>query len=144
VFCREHALQLQRDRDLFAAAGGDVVVIGLGRPEEAAAFKRSLGVDFRLLVSPDKGAYRAMDLKRGSNADVLGARALGSVPRALRGGGSWRWPRQDWHQLGGSFVIAPGGDVVWSHRAAHSGDNATTAEIVAALEQAARSAATGA
>jgi hypothetical protein len=137
VFCREHTLQLQRERDRLAATGGDVVVIGLGRPEHAAAFKAEMGIDFRLLVSPDKAAYRAMDLKRGTNRDVLGLRALASVPRAVRGGGRWRSPRQDWHQLGGTFVIAPGGEVVWAHRASHSGDNATTDQIIAALEQAA-------
>jgi hypothetical protein len=136
VFCREHALQLQRDRQRLAGAGGDVVLVGLGRPEQAAAFKSETGVGFRLLVSPDKSAYRAMDLRRGTNRDVLGLRALASVPRAVRGGGSWRRPRQDWHQLGGTFVIAPGGELVWSHRATHSGDNATTDEIVAALEDA--------
>ena len=138
MFCREHALQLQRDRDRLAATAGDVVVVGLGRPEHAAAFKAEMGMGFRLLVSPDKAAYRAMDLRRGTNSDVLGVRALASVPRAVRGGGSWRWPRQDWHQLGGTFVIAPGGDVAWSHRATHSGDNPTTDEIVAALERAAQ------
>jgi hypothetical protein len=137
VFCREHALQLQRDRDRIAGTGGEVVLVGLGRPEHAASFKRETGIGFRLLTSPDKSAYRAMDLERGSNAAVLGMRALRSVPRAVRGGGSWRWPKQDWHQLGGTFVIAPGGAVTWSHRAAHSGDNATTAQIVDALEEAA-------
>jgi AhpC/TSA antioxidant enzyme len=136
VFCREHALQLQRDRDRLEATGGDVVVVGLGTPGQAAAFKSETGTPFRLLASPDKAAYRAMDLERGSNADVLGLRALGSVPRAVRGGGSWRWPKQDWHQLGGAFVIAPGGEIIWSHRASHSGDNPDHEALVAALRTA--------
>jgi hypothetical protein len=133
VFCREHALQLQRDQDRFSAAGAEVVVVGLGSPARAAAFKAETSLPFRLLVSPDRAAYRAMDLERGTNAEVLGLRALASVPRAVRGGGSWRWPKQDWHQLGGTFVIAPGGKVAWAKRATHSGDNASTEQIEAAL-----------
>jgi hypothetical protein len=34
-----------------------------------------------------------------------------------------RRPEQDWHQLGGAFVFAPGGQVSWSHRAGHAGDD---------------------
>jgi alkyl-hydroperoxide reductase/thiol specific antioxidant family protein len=136
VFCREHALQLQRAGEELATTGGEVVLVGLGAPAQAAEFKRETGVPFRLLVSPDKAAYRAMDLKRGSNWDVLGPRALAAVPRAVSGGGSWRRPRQDWHQLGGAFVIAPGGRVVWAHRARHSGDNAPPEALVAAFEEA--------
>lgn len=127
---------MQRDSERLAATGGDVVVVGLGSPAHAAAFKRETGLPFRLLVSPDKAAHRAMDLRRGTNAEVLGLRALRAVPRALRGGGSWRRPKQDWHQLGGAFVIAPGGEVVWSHRATHSGDNPANESLIAELEAA--------
>jgi hypothetical protein len=129
---------LQRDEDRFSATGGEVVLVGLGTPAHAAAFKQETGIPFRLLVSPDKAAYRAMELKRGSNADVLGLRALSKVPRALRGGGSWRWPKQDWHWLGGAFVIAPRGDVVWSHQTTHSGDNPPNEPLLAALQAAGR------
>jgi hypothetical protein len=129
---------LQRDKDRFSGTGGEVVLVGLGTPAHAAAFKRETDIPFRLLVSPDKAAYRAMDLERGSNADVLGLRALRKVPRALRAGGSWRWPKQDWHWLGGAFVIAPGGEVVWSHRATHSGDNPSNELLLAALQTAGR------
>jgi AhpC/TSA antioxidant enzyme len=129
---------LQRDHEHFTATGGELVLVGLGTPAHAAEFKAETGIPFRLLVSPDKAAYRAMDLKRGTNAEVLGLRAIRATPRALRGGGSWRLPRQDWHQLGGSFVIAPGGELVWSHRAAHSGDNAPSERLLAALATAQR------
>jgi hypothetical protein len=129
---------LQRDRDRFAAAGGDVVTVGLGAPADAAQFKAESGIPFPLLVSPDKAAYRAMDLKRGSLREVLlGLRVIKAGRRARGNGATWRRPKQDWHQLGGAFVIAPGGRLVWSHRAAHSGDNPPHEPMLAAIRQAA-------
>jgi hypothetical protein len=39
-------------------------------------------------------------------------------------------------QLGGAMVIAPGGEVVWSHMAEDASDNASPKEILAAARQA--------
>jgi hypothetical protein len=39
-------------------------------------------------------------------------------------------------QLGGAIVIAPGGEVVWSHMADDAGDNASAEEILAAVRSA--------
>jgi peroxiredoxin len=145
VHCRHHALQLQRDRDRLAETGGDVVLVGMGRPEHARHFRAETGVDFPLLLSRDMAAYEAMDLERGSLAQVFSpgsvakslTRNLGiGVGRAKGGNLPLRAPQQDWHQLGGAFVIAPGGRVVYEHRAADPGDNPPTEELVGALEAA--------
>src|SRR5256885_17120230 len=85
---------------------GRVWRIGMGTPAHARAFKDETGVTFPLLLSPDKAAYEAMDLRRGSNAEVFAPRALGASLRRIRNL-PLRAPQQDWHQLGGTVVIRP-------------------------------------
>ena len=121
------------------------MLVGMGTPPHARAFREETGVSFPLLLSRDKAAYRAMDLRRGGLSEVFApssvaksfGRILGrGVGRAKGGNYPLRPPDQDWHQLGGAFVIAPGGKVVYEHRAADSGDNPPTGELVEALRQA--------
>jgi hypothetical protein len=143
MHCREHALQLQRDRDRFAASGGELAVVGMGTPAMARDFRRELGMDVRLLLSRDKQAYQAMDLQRATTRGVFAPAALGSsVVRTAglvrRGKAPMKSPQQDWHQLGGAFVIAPGGDVVWEHRSRHPGDLPDHEALLGALRDAAR------
>ena len=112
---------------------GRLWLVGMGTPAHAQAFKEQTGVSFPVLLSPDKKAYEAMDLKRGSTAQVFSPRgALKSLARARHQ--PTRMPEQDWHQLGGTFVIAPGGKVAFEHRAGHPGDEPEVDEIVRALE----------
>jgi len=44
-----------------------------------------------------------------------------------------RAPEQDWHQLGGAFVVAPGGELVFSFRAEHPADEPDIDAIAQAL-----------
>lgn len=128
-------MQLHRDRDRLLAAGGDVVLVGMGSAAHAEKFREETGVgeDFRLLRSPDKAAYEALDLRRGSLRQVFARQAM-KLGRERSAAFVARKPEQDWHQLGGAFVIAPDGEVVWEHRARHSGDNPDHDALIAALE----------
>jgi len=123
-------VQLHRHRERF---DGRLWLVGMGTPAHARAFKEQTGVDFPVLLSPDKKAYEAMDLKRGSTGDVFSPRAaLKSLQRARFQ--PLRAPEQDWHQLGGTFVIAPGGEVVFAHRGEHPGDEPDVEAVATALE----------
>jgi hypothetical protein len=105
----------------------------MGTPAHAQRFKEETGVEFPILLSNDKAAYEAMDLKRGSNADVFAPRAALKSLRRIRHQ-PMRPPEQDWHQLGGAFVIAPGGKVVFEHRAKDPADEADVESLLAALK----------
>lgn len=123
-------MQLHDHRDRF---DGRLWLVGMGTPAHASAFKEQTGVSFPVLLSPDKKAYEAMDLKRGTTADVFNPRAaLSSLRRARHQ--PLRAPEQDWHQLGGTFVIAPGGEVVFAHRGEYPGDEPDTEAVAAALD----------
>jgi AhpC/TSA antioxidant enzyme len=123
-------VQLHGQRDRF---DGRLFLVGMGTPAHAQAFKDETGVDLPLLLSPDKEAYKAMDLKRGSNREVFSPKSLGSTFKRIRHQ-PMRAPEQDWHQLGGAFVIAPGGEVLYEHRAKHPGDEADVESLAAALK----------
>jgi peroxiredoxin len=132
VQCRVGSMELERDRHLLGPEP-NVWLVGMGTPVQARAFKQQTGVRFPVLLSPDMRAYEAMDLPRGSLRQVFGLTAQRVARRRAKGTGldrnaeggnrPKRRPEQDWHQLGGAFVIAPGGRVIWSHRARHAGDD---------------------
>jgi hypothetical protein len=141
VHCREHALQLQRDREKFAESGGDLVVIGMGTPPHARNFREETGFEGRMLLSRDKTAYEAFDLDRASTARVFtpGATVAGlrrSVGLQRQGLAPVKRPKQDWHQLGGAFVSAPGGEIAWAHRSKHPGDLPPNESVLAELRAA--------
>jgi hypothetical protein len=129
MHCRAQAVQLHGHRERF---DGRLWLVGMGTPAHAQKFKEETGVTFPVLLSPDKQAYKAMDLRRGTNREIFNPAATGSTLRRLRHL-PLRAPEQDWHQLGGAFVIAPGGEVVFAHRAAHPADEADVDALAAAL-----------
>jgi peroxiredoxin len=147
VQCRVGAMELERDRNLLGA-DPNVWLIGMGTPLQAVAFKQQTGVDFPVLLSPDMRAYEAMDLQRGSLRQIFGLAAQRVARRRAKGTGLERdaaggnrpkqRPEQDWHQLGGAFVFAPGGEIFWSHRARHAGDDADARALGDALRRAER------
>jgi peroxiredoxin len=122
-------VQLHGARDRFDER---LWLVGMGTPAHAQAFKDDTGVTFPVLLSPDKSAYDAMDLKRASTREVFSPGALGSTIGRLRHM-PLRPPEQDWHQLGGAFVIAPDGEVVFAFRATHPADEPDIDAIAQAL-----------
>jgi alkyl-hydroperoxide reductase/thiol specific antioxidant family protein len=139
-------MQLHRARKKLAATGGDVVLVGMGTPAHARNFKEETGVEFPILLSRDKAAYRAMDLKRGSTREVFAPRQLTSsalrvlgvgAGRAKGGNLALRPAQQDWHQFGGAFVVAPGGELVFEQRAGDPSDTASVEDLERALKKAA-------
>ncbi len=145
VQCRVGAMELERDRDLLPPSP-NVWLVGMGVPIQARAFKEQTGVRFPVLLSPDLGVYEAMELPRGSLRQIFGlaaqrvarrrANGIGLDRQAAGGNRPKKRPEQDWHQLGGAFVFAPGGELVWSHRARHAGDSPDHAQLGQALRRA--------
>ena len=137
MFCREHALQLQRDREEFEAAGVELAVIGQGTPANAAHFRREYDLDLRLLVDPDRRAYAAAGAKVATFSELLGPRVMAKgIRRAAKAG--VRQGKTVGHpaQLGGVLVIAPGGEVVYAHLADDASDNPPNEQVLAAARSA--------
>lgn len=132
-------MQLHRDREQFEAAGVELTVIGQGRPEHARHFLEQQSVEgLRLLVDPDRKTYKAIGAK------VAGAAELASPRVALRGLRSavsnrvvQGRPVGNVAQLGGVLVVAPGGEVTWSHLAGDASDNPPNEDVLEAAREAA-------
>lgn len=132
-------MQLHRDREEFEAAGVELAVIGQGTPRHARAFQDDHGLEgLRLLVDPERKTYAAAGAKMGGVTDLFGPtvalRGLKAVAgeRVVQG-------RTIGHpaQLGGVLVIAPGGEIVWSHLARDAGDNPPNSDVLEAARDAA-------
>ena len=114
------------------ARGGELAIVGNGGPSFAAAFREDQGIDGPLLVDPELRAYRAAGLRRG-RVEILSPRLASNALRAFRGGYRQVGVQGDPWQLGGVFVIRPGGALAYRHLSREAGDHPPVDEIVAAL-----------
>ncbi len=111
------------------------MIVGNGAANFAAAFREDFGLDGPLLVDPDLRAYRAAGLRRG-RVELLSPRLLGAGLRAIRAGSRQTAVEGDPWQLGGVFVVRPGGDLAYRFESRDAGDHAPIEEILTALDPA--------
>jgi peroxiredoxin len=127
-------VQLHGARDEFEAAGAQLLLIGQATPRHAAHFRRRLGIDVPVLADAQRASYKAIRAKVGGVTDLFDPRIvakgmLTSARHRVVQGRTIGHPAQ----LGGVFVIAPGGKVLWSHLSENAGDNLAPGEILAAV-----------
>jgi peroxiredoxin len=131
-------MQLHRARAKLEEAGGRVVLIGQRTPRDAARFRRNQGIQLPVLADEQLISYKAAGAKFGGvrelfSPKVVAKGALTSVREKTLQGKT----QGSATLLGGTLVIRPDGEVIWSHMSADAGDNASPEEITAALRQAA-------
>ena len=130
---------MDRAREQFEAAGANLVLIGQLTPRHAAHFRRRQNIGLPVLADEDRASYKAAGAKVATLNELVGPKVtakgiLTSVRTGQVQGRTLGHPAQ----LGGAMVVAPGGEVVWSHMAEDASDNASAAEILAAIPSAAR------
>jgi NAD(P)-dependent dehydrogenase (short-subunit alcohol dehydrogenase family) len=115
--------------------GAELVIVGNGAPPFAAAFREDLELpaDVPLLVDPALRAYRAAGLRRG-RVELLSPRLPLHALRALRKGFRQTGVEGDPWQLGGVFVVRPGGVLAYRHASADAGDHPPVSDLLEALE----------
>jgi NAD(P)-dependent dehydrogenase (short-subunit alcohol dehydrogenase family) len=132
MFCREQVAQLRGELDEIRARGAELVIVGNGAASFAKAFREDFELDGPLLVDPELRAYRAAGLRRG-RVELLSPRLPRNALRAFRSGARQGAVQGDAWQLGGVFVIRPGGELAFRHVSREAGDHPAVAEILAAL-----------
>jgi peroxiredoxin len=128
---------LDRARKEFDAAGARLVLIGQLSPRHAAHFRRRQNIDLPVLADERRVSYKAAGAKMGNVSQLLGPKvvakgALTTLRTRQVQGRTLGHPAQ----LGGAMVIAPGGEIVWSHMAKDASDNASPEEILSAIRRA--------
>jgi NAD(P)-dependent dehydrogenase (short-subunit alcohol dehydrogenase family) len=122
-----------RDRsDEIHARGAELVIVGNGNRGFAAAFREDFALEGPLFVDPELRAYRAAGLRRG-RVEVLSPRMPLNALRAFRAGSRQTGVQGDAWQLGGVFVIRPGGELTYRYASREAGDHAPVEDVLAAL-----------
>ncbi|MCG8588223.1 MAG: SDR family NAD(P)-dependent oxidoreductase [Proteobacteria bacterium] len=120
--------------DVIRARGAELVIVGNGATNFAAAFREDFELDGPLLVDPELVAYRAAGLRRG-RVELLSPRLPWNALRALRAGSRQTGIQGDPWQLGGVFVLRPEGEATYAYRSREAGDHPPVDEILAALDE---------
>jgi peroxiredoxin len=114
---------LRREQSRLDAAGLRVVLVGMGTPEDARAFRSGMRLPFPVLSDPDRSAYRRYGLLKIERRHRLGFREAWKLLAAIAHHGGAISRNQDMAQLGGVFVIDRDGIVRFAHRALAMSDN---------------------
>ena len=102
-------------------AGADLVVVGTGTPAEARHFASHEAAGVRVLIDPSLRTYKALGLKRGVGATLNPRSLIAGARSTLRGHVQGKLQGDAWQQ-GGLFVVAPGGEVLFSQRNKDAGE----------------------
>jgi len=132
-------VQLHRNGGEFERAGVELVAIGNGTVEQAAAFVRSQGLDgLRLVVDPERRVYEAAGARVGTLSQLVGPRVMLAGARLAAGGSGARQGQVIGHaaQLGGVLIVAPDGSVPYAHLAENAADLAPEEEVLEAAHKA--------
>jgi peroxiredoxin len=126
---------LRDDRERFEEAGANVVLIGLGRPDQAGWFREQWDLPFDVVVSPDRKAHKAFGLRRGTYTQVSGPAVWAPwLKNQLSGKPQKSWGGMgDVAQLPGTFVVDTSGVVRYAHHGRRSNDLPPTDEILVAI-----------
>lgn len=139
IFCKEQVSALRAIVRDIHAAGAELVIVGSGSPQMAGFFAEDYEITTPVLTDPERAVYRALEVRRPQRFAFLDPRAVVPSLRALSHGHRQQFSSQkelgDQTQLGGVFIVRPGGEVAWAHRSAFAGDHPTNESILTALER---------
>ena len=126
-----------RDRLVdFGAIG--VFLVTFTEQRNLAGYATEHDLPFPALTDPERAAYRAFGLGRGSVARVWGWKAARRYLEIFRAHGlaGWRRPTEDTLQLGGDFVVDPAGNLAYGYWGDGPDDRPTVDELIDAVRSA--------
>ncbi len=114
------------------ALGARLVLIGNGSVVQAQGFQRRYAEGATVLTDPDRGSYQALGLRRDLGASLNPANLLGGIAAFARG---YRQTgvEGDPAQMGGVFVVNPGGEILYGKVFDSAAERPDQAAILAAL-----------
>jgi alkyl hydroperoxide reductase subunit AhpC len=124
--------QLRRGKEKFDAAGLRAVLVSMGSPDLAEAFRRQFDLPFPIICDPGKSLYRTFGLKGSSMVQIFspdlflkGLKAVGRghFPGLIHG---------DPFQLPGVFIVDTLGQIRFSYLSRDPSDYPSVETIVAA------------
>lgn len=116
-------------------AGAELVTVGNGTPEQAGWFIEDFHMETPVFTDPTLSVHRAVGARRGSRLSQL-PRLMVNTVRAMSKGNFQTRVLGDGQQLGGVFVIMPGGTFAYRYLSEVAGDHPDPEVVVSALERA--------
>lgn len=113
-------------------SGAEVVLVTFARQRVLAGFRKRLGLTFPVLADEDRASYRDYDLGRGPWWRIWGPATWLAYARLVARGKRAERPTDDTLQLGGDFVVASSGRLVYAFRSRSPSDRPPIEELVAA------------
>ncbi len=129
-FCRLQLHDLREVWPKIEAAGVQPIVIGNGTPLMAEAFAEETGLAVPLFTNPGREVYRALGTKRPGFGAFLNPRLYWNGLYTILRGFFPRPPKGDPAQLGGVFLVQPGGAMPYAYRSDLAGDHPSAAELL--------------
>lgn len=111
----------------------NIVIVAMGTPEEALAYKASHKSPQRYICDPDQDLYEEFGLQDARITQVFNLHTMARGARATLGGHRQGRPGKNPLRLGGTFVIDRSGALTWSHVSQDVADYPTPEQIKAAL-----------
>ncbi len=115
------------------AAGGELVVLGNGSPEQAKWFVEDYAMTTPVFTDPALASHKVVGARRPMFFDP---RSILRAIEARRGGFRQTGVKGSAMQLGGVFVLTPAGEAPYSFLSRFAGDHPPAELAVAALEAA--------
>ena len=114
----------------------EVVLVTFTSADDLQSYAADNDLPFTLVRDPNRAAYRAYGLGRGSWSRVWGLKAARRYVELFRqhGLGGLRRPSEDTLQLGGDFVIAPDGTLTYGFWGDGPDDRPSVDELVGAAK----------
>jgi peroxiredoxin len=112
--CKEMLDELVNGREQIEGAGLAIAVVMQGTPEESAVYARQYAPGLYCLADPERKAYQAYGLERGSLFQTfLNPRVWSAVSRSRKKGYAIEPPPpgQDAMQMSGTFIISRQGKI---------------------------------
>jgi len=112
-----------------------VVLVTFTDPQNVSTYSQTNALPFPVLIDADRTAYKAFGLGRGSVRRIYGWRAALRYLQIVGAGGlkELRRPTEDTLQLGGDFVIAPDGSLIYGFWGAGPDDRPSVDDLIDAL-----------
>lgn len=124
---------MHRERERIERAGAALAFVGNGSPTFARAFREDLSLLSPVYVDTGLRAYAALGMKRGVAAALASVSVLASAARAMRAGFRQKAVQGDAWQLGGVFVVAPGGERLYGYVSDAAGDHPPIEAVLASI-----------
>lgn len=119
--------------------GGEVLAVSFTRPDQVATFLAKYPQPFPVVADPTRAAYQAFALGKTTVRSFFRFDILWHYLRLIFRGWMPARPDKDADllQLGGDFILDRAGRLRYAHPSQDASDRPSTAELLAAMEQAA-------